>query len=101
MYYIYNFLLDEDQDIQTEIGSSTTQQQSDWTQLWECFEKPHLLLHPNMCKSMVDSVKGAVTEIRKFYSRKVIDVLVKVTKQSLDALRRRFSPSGRLLRFCL
>lgn len=46
-----------------------------------------------MCKSMRDMVKGAVGEMRRFYSRKVIDVLVKVTRQSLDAIRKRFTPS--------
>lgn len=40
---------------------------------------------------MEDVVKGAVGEMRKYYSRKIVDVLVKVTRQSLDALRKRFS----------
>lgn len=39
---------------------------------------------------MQDMVKGAVSEMRKYYSRKVVDVLVRVTKQSLESLRRRF-----------
>lgn len=88
------FFEEEDHEVQTEAGSNSSQQQSDWSLVWECFERPHLLLHANMCKSMMDLVKGAVGEMRRFYSRKVVDVLVKVTRQSLDAIRRRFSPNG-------
>lgn len=35
-------------------------------------------------------VCNAVSEMRRYYSRKVIDVLIKVTKASLDMLRRQF-----------
>lgn len=35
-------------------------------------------------------VSNAVSEMRRYYSRKVIDVLIKVTKTSLDILRRQF-----------
>lgn len=35
-------------------------------------------------------VKNAVAEMRRYYSRKVVDVLIKVTRQSLDCLRKRF-----------
>lgn len=48
-----------------------------------------------MARSMQDMVKGAVTEMRRYYSRKVVDVLVKVTRHSLDALMRRFSVVGK------
>ncbi|XP_060534779.1 dynein axonemal heavy chain 5 isoform X2 [Cylas formicarius] len=68
----------------------TSQQQSDWSLVWECFEKPHLLLSGGMDKAMQEVVKGAVGEMRRYYTRKVIDVLVKATRQSLDALRKRF-----------
>ncbi|RZC39074.1 dynein heavy chain 5, axonemal [Asbolus verrucosus] len=85
-------LFSEDEaDKQTEVESSSTQQQSDWSLVWECFEKPHLLLSGGMSKAMEDMVRGAVSEMRRYYSRKVVDVLVRVTKQSLEALRRRFS----------
>lgn len=40
---------------------------------------------------MQDLVRNAVGEMRRYYSRKVIDVLIRVTRQSLDALRRRFA----------
>lgn len=64
--------------------------------MWECFESPHLLLGENMSKAMLDMVKGAMGEMRRYYSRKVIDVLVKVTRQSLDALRRHFDMNGNI-----
>ena len=35
-------------------------------------------------------VRNAVTEMRRYYSRKVVDVLIKVTRASLDAIRKRF-----------
>ncbi|GJQ67798.1 hypothetical protein Trydic_g16579 [Trypoxylus dichotomus] len=83
--------LDESIDGQTDADSTSSQQQSDWSLVWECFEKPHLLLGSSMSKAMQDLVKGAVSEMRRYYSRKVVDVLIKVTRQSLDAVRKRFS----------
>ncbi|XP_045464260.1 dynein axonemal heavy chain 5 [Harmonia axyridis] len=76
---------------QNEEGTHLSSQPTDWSLVWECFEKPHLLLGIGMARSMQDMVKGAVTEMRRYYSRKVVDVLVKVTRHSLDALMRRFS----------
>lgn len=35
-------------------------------------------------------VCNAVVEMRRYYSRKVIDVLIKVIRAALDTLRRRF-----------
>lgn len=35
-------------------------------------------------------VTNAVSEMRRYYSRKVIDVLIKVTRYSLDTLRKIF-----------
>lgn len=35
-------------------------------------------------------VSNAVSEMRRYYSRKVIDVLIKVTRSSLDMLQKRF-----------
>lgn len=72
-----------------------TPQQSDWSLVWECFENPHLLLNDSMAQAMQEMVKGAVGEMRRYYSRKIVDGLVKVTRQSLDALRKRFSVSGK------
>lgn len=39
-------------------------------------------------------VCNAVSEMRRYYSRKVIDVLIKVTRASLDLLRKRFIVDG-------
>lgn len=77
--------------------TSTSQQQSDWSVIWECFEKPHILLanqDGGLSKNMQDLVRNAVGEMRRYYSRKVVDVLVRVTRQSLDGLRRRFSKNS-------
>lgn len=41
-------------------------------------------------KGMKEMVSNAVSEMRRYYSRKVIDVLIKVTKASLDILRKQF-----------
>ena len=35
-------------------------------------------------------VRNAVTEMRRYYTRKIVDVLIKVTKTSLDSIRKRF-----------
>ncbi|KAL1518053.1 hypothetical protein ABEB36_001736 [Hypothenemus hampei] len=82
-------LSDEDKILEPE-GAATNQQPSDWSLVWECFERPHLLFNSSMSRAMRDVVRGAVGEMRRYYTRKVVDVLVKVTRQSLDALRRRF-----------
>ncbi|XP_017781875.1 PREDICTED: dynein heavy chain 5, axonemal [Nicrophorus vespilloides] len=66
-------------------------QQSDWSVICECFERPHGLFGKGLTKVMQDMVKNAVNEMRRYYSRKVVDVLVKITRHSLDTLRKRFS----------
>ncbi|KAF5296158.1 hypothetical protein FQA39_LY12612 [Lamprigera yunnana] len=86
------FFFDDDQfDSPNDSESTSTQQPTDWTLVYECFEKPHLLLGGGLLKTLQDVVKGAMCEMRRFYSRKVIDVLVRVTRQSLEAVRKRFS----------
>lgn len=35
-------------------------------------------------------VKNAVSEMRRYYSRKVIDVLIKVTRRALDLIIKQF-----------
>lgn len=50
-----------------------------------------MLANSQMSKVMNDIVSNAVSEMRRYYSRKVVDVLVRVTRQSVDDLRRRFS----------
>lgn len=67
-------------------------QQQDWSILWSCFENPMSLLSFNngLPKGMKEMVSNAVSEMRRYYSRKVIDVIIKVTRSSLDKLRKRF-----------
>lgn len=75
-----------------EDGSANANQQQDWSILWSCFENPLSLLSVNsgLPKGMKEMVSNAVSEMRRYYSRKVIDVLIKVTRASLDLLRKRF-----------
>nr|CAI5822334.1 unnamed protein product [Callosobruchus analis] len=88
----------EDQSAGEPATSSSQQQQSDWSLVWECFDKPHILLSGGMAKTMQDAVKSAVGDMRRYYSRKIVDVLVRVTRTSLDALRRRFAMELDLVR---
>jgi len=74
-------------------GSAASQQQQDWSIVWEYFDSPHKLLvqaEGGLSKVMQDMVRNAVAEMRRYYSRKVVDVLIKVTRHSLDCLRKRF-----------
>jgi hypothetical protein len=74
-------------------AASQQQQQQDWSIVWEYFDNPHKLLAPSgggVSKLMQDMVRNAVAEMRRYYSRKVVDVLIKVTRHSLDCLRKRF-----------
>jgi hypothetical protein len=81
-------------DSSVAVGSAASQQQQDWSLVWEYFDNPHkLLVQPGggLSKVMQDMVRNAVAEMRRYYSRKVVDVLIKVTRYSLDCLRKRFS----------
>lgn len=69
-------------------------QQTDWTAIDECFDRPHILFGNGLSKTLQEIVKNAVNEMRRYYSRKVVDVLVKITKQSLEVLRKTFTLSG-------
>lgn len=80
-------------DFQNDDPGSSNQQQQDWSLLYSCFENPLSLFtsyEGGLPKGMQDMVFNAINEMRRYYSRKVIDVLIKVTRASLDALRRRF-----------
>jgi len=68
-------------------------QQQDWSVVWECFDEPQTLLATGggLSKGMQDMVRNAVAEMRRYYSRKIIDVLIRVTRQSIDAMRKRFT----------
>lgn len=74
------------------MATPSTQQQQDWTVIWECFDNPQTLLvgSGGLSKQMQEIVRNAVSEMRRYYSRKVVDVLIRVTRHSLDCLRRQF-----------
>ncbi len=74
-------------------ASLQQQQQQDRGVVWQCFDEPHTLLAINggLPKGMQDLVRNAVAEMRRYYSRKVVDVLIRVTRQSVDAMRKRFN----------
>ncbi|XP_011504753.1 PREDICTED: dynein heavy chain 5, axonemal [Ceratosolen solmsi marchali] len=85
----FNFFNATDEQQSTEVV-----QQQDWTLVWSCFDNPHQLLSTtegNLSKAMQEMVRNAVSEMRRYYSRKVADVLIKITKSSLDIIRQRFS----------
>ncbi|XP_033349446.1 dynein heavy chain 5, axonemal isoform X1 [Bombus vosnesenskii] len=73
-----------------EVVDQTVQQ--DWSLVWNLFDDPHqLLVTPgSLPKGMQDMVRNAVSEMRRYYSRKVVDVLIRVTRSSLDIIRKRF-----------
>lgn len=60
--------------------------------MWAYFDNPHQLvtIDGGLPKGMQEMVGNAMSEMRRYYSRKVVDVLIKVTKASLDAIRKRF-----------
>ncbi|KAG5322537.1 DYH5 protein, partial [Pseudoatta argentina] len=74
-------------------GEEATEQtgQQDWSVVWNYFDDPQLLTTPGtLPKGMQEMVRNAVSEMRRYYSRKIVDVLIKVTRVSLDVIRKRF-----------
>ncbi|KAJ1525369.1 hypothetical protein ONE63_010185 [Megalurothrips usitatus] len=91
----FEFMMEEPANtgpINPSPASLQQQQQQDWSVVWQCFDEPHTLLAINggLPKGMQDLVRNAVAEMRRYYSRKVVDVLIRVTRQSVDAMRKRF-----------
>ncbi|XP_073975032.1 dynein axonemal heavy chain 1 [Rhodnius prolixus] len=80
-----------DEDVRDR-DAEATQQQQDWSLVCECFESPQQLLKSGsgLSKPMQDMVRNAVNEMRRYYSRKVVDVLIKITRQALETVRKRF-----------
>ncbi|XP_052132221.1 dynein axonemal heavy chain 5, partial [Frankliniella occidentalis] len=92
----FEFMMEEPPNtgpINPSPASLQQQQQQDWSVVWQCFDEPHSLLAINggLPKGMQDLVRNAVAEMRRYYSRKVVDVLIRVTRQSVDAMRKRFN----------
>ncbi|CAG9558497.1 unnamed protein product [Danaus chrysippus] len=101
----FEFLIaDDDSQLMSGAAStmneSTASGQQDWSAVWECFESPHRLLSVpagGLSKSMQEMVKNAVNEMRRYYSRKVIDVLIKVTRRALDLIIKQFSCDSEII----
>nr|XP_037868155.1 dynein heavy chain 5, axonemal isoform X1 [Bombyx mori] len=94
----FEFLIAEDDPQSSGAASSTNEStssgQQDWSAVWECFESPHRLLSTpagGLSKSMQEMVKNAVNEMRRYYSRKVVDVLIRVKRRTLDVIIKQFS----------
>nr|XP_013189103.1 unnamed protein product [Amyelois transitella] len=87
----FEFLIAEGASSTNESSASGPQ---DWTPVYECFDSPYRLLSTpagGLSKGMQEMVKNAVSEMRRYYSRKVVDVLIRVTRRSLDLIIKQFS----------
>ncbi|XP_060809519.1 dynein axonemal heavy chain 5 [Amyelois transitella] len=94
----FEFLIAEDEPGGSGAASSTNESSAsgpqDWTPVYECFDSPYRLLSTpagGLSKGMQEMVKNAVSEMRRYYSRKVVDVLIRVTRRSLDLIIKQFS----------
>lgn len=65
--------------------------QTDWSTVCEFFNNPFVLAAYELPPTVYTLASSAVKEMRRFYSRKVIDMLIKITRLSIDALRKKFS----------
>lgn len=65
--------------------------QSDWSTVCEFFNNPFVLAAYELPPTVYTLANSAVKEMRRYYSRKVVDVLIKITRHSIDALRKKFS----------
>lgn len=85
------FIVDKtDADVTKQEGKSS-ETQTDWSTVCEFFNNPFVLAAYELPPTIYTLANSAVKEMRRFYSRKVIDVLIKITRQSIDALRKKFS----------
>lgn len=65
--------------------------QPDWSTVCEFFNNPFVLAAYELPPTVYTLANSAVKEMRRYYSRKVVDVLIKITRHSIDALRKKFS----------
>jgi len=79
-----------DVEIAKQEGKSN-ETQTDWSTVCEFFNNPFVLAAYELPPTVYTLANSAVKEMRRYYSRKVIDVLIKITRQSIDALRKKFS----------
>jgi len=85
------FIIDKaDVEIAKQEGKSN-ETQTDWSTVCEFFNNPFVLAAYELPPTVYTLANSAVKEMRRYYSRKVIDVLIKITRQSIDALRKKFS----------
>uniref|UniRef100_A0A2S2PXW6 Dynein heavy chain 5, axonemal n=1 Tax=Sipha flava TaxID=143950 RepID=A0A2S2PXW6_9HEMI len=79
-----------DGDITKQEGKPS-EAQPDWSTVCEFFDNPFVLAAYELPPTVYTLANSAVKEMRRYYSRKVIDVLIKITRLSIDALRKKFS----------
>lgn len=65
--------------------------QTDWSTICEFFNNPFVLAAYELPPTVYTLANSAVKEMRRYYSRKVADILIKITRQSIDALRKKFT----------
>lgn len=90
--YSRNYIFFGNEGTEAEDDAMEQGVQQDWSVVWNYFDNPHQLLTTpgTLPKGMQELVRNAVSEMRRYYSRKIVDVLIKVTRISLDAIRKRF-----------
>ncbi|XP_050432698.1 dynein axonemal heavy chain 5 [Adelges cooleyi] len=65
--------------------------QQDWSTVCEFFDNPFVLAAYELPPTVYTLANSAVKEMRRFYSRKVVDVLIKITRHSIEVLRKKFA----------
>lgn len=97
-YLIYlNDVIDKTEvDVNKQEGKSG-EAQPDWSTVCEFFNNPFVLAAYELPPTVYTLASSAVKEMRRYYSRKVIDMLIKITRQSIDALRKKFSQESGLI----
>lgn len=84
-----NVIDKKDADVTKQDGISG-ETQTDWSTVCEFFNNPFVLAAYELPPTVYTLANSAIKEMRRYYSRKVVDVLIKITRQSIDALRKKF-----------
>lgn len=84
-------IIDKNEADVTKQDGNSGESQTDWSTVCEFFNNPFVLAAYELPPTVYTLANSAVKEMRRYYSRKVIDVLIKITRQSIDALRKKFS----------
>lgn len=80
-----------DIDVQIKHEGNSGEAQQDWSTVCDFFDNPFVLAAYELPPTVYTLANSAVKEMRRYYSRKVIDVLIKITRQSIDSLRKKFT----------